>query len=1273
MFLTHLYRHVMEHYPHLDNGIYHIVDRVMRPLALKQTPKPRSDHGKARHSVSSTSAHHNYGSSSHQGDDDEDDGAYCASTPSLTAHHNYGSASHLWIFDFTFDINSTDHDAMNKQVKPVSKPSHVSFKRGSLKKSGKKGSSVMGMEGMKYEDEESKASDVAKISYEGDKGSVAFSDTQSFDSRSVGNKASNVMSDSSKDGVNVMNVGPMPVPVEDNPLLNPKFSPSSPRILKRGEVLTDGGSSANVKFSFNQVEKWPSLKETRNENDVDVGIRNVDGDMKGNGNNKLRRIPVSIENGKKVGDYGPFQKDLESLQSGITISICEKSYGRASFARVLVEVEADSGLVNEVEVYYKNFGRSMKLKVKYPWKPPLCTHYKVFGHGSDMCSRREITDVEKTQRTWVNGNNKEMIWVMRMMGVIGSSRGGFNSRGRGGLNGRGFGDQRYGRNEGTQYIPVKRSSVTVNSSKENFQNVKINMDVDKVNNGVNDMDKGMMDIDYNNNKKNSKDNVENGLNGGGFSCQRDVINSKKVTNVKDKNKKKANETKIGTENMFSVLTDEVAIEKRIEWEAIKARIDEACEKDRKIIHSNKMVAIESRNKANSMCKSVMMEQGLPENQAYGKIYDKVKISKILELETWSEDKIDFYKNSIGEDAFEEILKQINNDQCMKEDVADDLSGTTQFMAINVVMNGIDADLNQIQDNKRMYVSVVYGENVPKARINLWKNLLEHKVVVGDSPWVMLGDFNIILKIIEHSNGVNTRGDGLQDFVECVEDLEMEDLNMYGMFYTWIQRMRNPEFRILKKLDKIMGNSHFIANFPASFANFMPYLSSNHYPAVLCMPDIAVFKPRSFRFVNFLVDKSEFRKVVEENWNVDIRGYAMFRLVKFLKTEFERVQKCLDNEPLSSLLREEEMIYAQAYKEAISDEEKLRRQKTKVEWLKDGDTNSSYFHNVVRGRASRNMIEVIYDDDGKVYYRNNVACYTLDIEKAVDLSQPVSDLEVKETLFSIDDNKASGPNGYTFKFFKAAWNVVGKDVCSAVAKFFTSVRNDRRFKYHYGCQKLKITSLFFADDLLMLCHGDMVSASILRRGLDEFSMTSGLYPSMSNAFFCNIPPDVKDEIKLVMPFSEGVLPIRLQLIASVLSSMQVYWCSLFLLPLTICDDIDSLLSKFLWSIKDNLGGLSLRDKIKEFVNVKLGNGKTCSVWFDKWHPRGPLSKLIDHMMIYLASFDINCKVIDLIDNNTCHWPINWVGEYNKVLDIPIPVLNNNLEDKVIWCNQKGKEK
>nr|GEU89078.1 hypothetical protein [Tanacetum cinerariifolium] len=79
----------MEHYPHLENGIYNVVDRVMRHLALKQTQKPQSDRGipKACHSVSSSSGH-NIGSSSHH---DEDEGI---SRESTLSHYTYLNSFH---------------------------------------------------------------------------------------------------------------------------------------------------------------------------------------------------------------------------------------------------------------------------------------------------------------------------------------------------------------------------------------------------------------------------------------------------------------------------------------------------------------------------------------------------------------------------------------------------------------------------------------------------------------------------------------------------------------------------------------------------------------------------------------------------------------------------------------------------------------------------------------------------------------------------------------------------------------------------------------------------------------------------------------------------------------------------------------------------------------------------------------------------------------------------------------------------------------------------
>ncbi|GKE17589.1 hypothetical protein Tco_1425166, partial [Tanacetum coccineum] len=83
---------ITEWFPHLENGIYNIVDRVMRPLAIIQTHKPHKDRGilRGRHSTSFSSAYH-HGSSSYQIDKDKDiqnEGTSRASTPSPTTYLN---------------------------------------------------------------------------------------------------------------------------------------------------------------------------------------------------------------------------------------------------------------------------------------------------------------------------------------------------------------------------------------------------------------------------------------------------------------------------------------------------------------------------------------------------------------------------------------------------------------------------------------------------------------------------------------------------------------------------------------------------------------------------------------------------------------------------------------------------------------------------------------------------------------------------------------------------------------------------------------------------------------------------------------------------------------------------------------------------------------------------------------------------------------------------------------------------------------------------------
>lgn len=125
----------------------------------------------------------------------------------------------------------------------------------------------------------------------------------------------------------------------------------------------------------------------------------------------------------------------------------------------------------------------------------------------------------------------------------------------------------------------------------------------------------------------------------------------------------------------------------------------------------------------------------------------------------------------------------------------------------------------VHDHRKMLVSYVYADNSEKDRKALWRNLNEQSVLVGQSPWVLLGDFNVALNYEDCSNSFSVKDKDMQDFKECMKGLDIEVINSYGMFFTCIQKRRNPELGLLKKLDRVMGNGSFISSYGRSYANF----------------------------------------------------------------------------------------------------------------------------------------------------------------------------------------------------------------------------------------------------------------------------------------------------------------------------------------------------------------------------------------------------------------------------------------------------------------------
>ncbi|GKA35160.1 RNA-directed DNA polymerase, eukaryota, reverse transcriptase zinc-binding domain protein [Tanacetum coccineum] len=85
-----------------------------------------------------------------------------------------------------------------------------------------------------------------------------------------------------------------------------------------------------------------------------------------------------------------------------------------------------------------------------------------------------------------------------------------------------------------------------------------------------------------------------------------------------------------------------------------------------------------------------------------------------------------------------------------------------------------------------------------------------------------------------------------------------------------------------------------------------------------------------------------------------------------------------------------------------------------------------------------------------------------------------------------------------------------------------IRKDNTFKYYFGCTQLKMTHLCFANDLIMLSHGDKVYVTILRNSLNKFSVVSELYPDLGKCtMFCgSLDEETRSEISNIFPFKEG---------------------------------------------------------------------------------------------------------------------------------------------------------
>ncbi|XP_019429814.1 PREDICTED: uncharacterized protein LOC109337317, partial [Lupinus angustifolius] len=139
---------------------------------------------------------------------------------------------------------------------------------------------------------------------------------------------------------------------------------------------------------------------------------------------------------------------------------------------------------------------------------------------------------------------------------------------------------------------------------------------------------------------------------------------------------------------------------------------------------------------------------------------------------------------------------------------------------------------------------------------------------------------------------------------------------------------------------------------------------------------------------------------------------------------------------------------------------LLLQKSRQKWLREGDSNSKFFHaSINRSRRSKEVHgllidEVWVDDPGRV--KNHIRSFFRDrfaeshsnrpslggiefngisAEDNQFLTSRFEEEEIKEAVWSCEGDKSPGPDGFNFTFIKKSWDCVKSDIIAMVDDFY----------------------------------------------------------------------------------------------------------------------------------------------------------------------------------------------------------------------------------------------
>ncbi|KAL9663716.1 hypothetical protein QQ045_019107 [Rhodiola kirilowii] len=373
----------------------------------------------------------------------------------------------------------------------------------------------------------------------------------------------------------------------------------------------------------------------------------------------------------------------------------------------------------------------------------------------------------------------------------------------------------------------------------------------------------------------------------------------------------------------------------------------------------------------------------------------------------------------------------------------------------------------------VHITLFYGNPKASLRYKSWDLMKKLRRLIR-SPWCLLGDLNEICGFSESTSSNLSRRANMEQFRQALWDCGLMDLGYKGSKFTYSnKRLGRDEVRC--RLDRAVGDELWVDRYPKMTIQHLTSHHSDHSPLFLNLDGVINVQEKPFKFESMWMRDASITDTINRNWNPNGRiseklSHLSQHLQIWNKKSFGNVGNQLRRlkEELIEVRQgmctrassEKEKSITNDIDEWLIREESMWAQRSRVNWLSEGDNNTKFFHLKANVRRRINTISTLVDKDGRSisnqedienvavsYFRelfaSAIRLFDSEISTSLHcipsivieehnmvLTNPYIESEIKMALFQLYPFKAPGLDGFPAGFFQKFWNVIRQDFIEA---------------------------------------------------------------------------------------------------------------------------------------------------------------------------------------------------------------------------------------------------